>query len=802
MNKLRRFLTLAVIIVLGTAAMFPKAILDPKLQQKISMEAGPFQVIVTFKNHNDITSMTSLGVPYLPLQVLPMCGTILTKDGINTVLSWNNVESVYLNDRLNYFNYDAAEITGAHYVQDVLKYKGKGITILVLDSGVDATHPDLPFRSKVVENVKIVSDLGTFGTTAFIEGTANTDNTSGHGTHVAGIAGGTGEASASDERYPYYYKGVAPEASLVGVGAGEALLILNALVGFDYAIATQERFKTSIITNSWGNSSSQYDPNDPISKASYEAYRRGIIVTFAAGNDGPDDNTMSSYAINPWVIGVAAGTKTKDLADFSSRGEASEPYEHPDITAPGVDIISTRAVGTPVGALGPVIDPSHPGYSLYYASLSGTSMATPFVAGTAALILNANPQLSPDQVENIITSTADVIPNYPFHRIGAGYINVRNAVQKALLTKGNRLQFLSGDTKWTNQGEWVFADDNNSNLTYFGSWEIVSSQNASGGSYKAVNVKMKGGKVTQKPLMRATFYGTSVKLQYPTNKQGGTAELFIDGASRGIISFYSDEQQWNVRKALSGLENTNHTLELRGMTGKMYIDNLYLDGKLFPGNTEFVSETSTYPGTMGPSVQGIPETRLIPFDVDANTIQLSAEIGWTGGVDIDLSLLNPEGNEVASSATLDNPEAFTYWTSKPGIYTYKIVGYTTIIADYTLSSTQIKAVQNASLQKTSKSDREKQTAMELPTEITLKQNHPNPFNPNTTISYSLPEGQYIQLKVYDLLGKEVALLVDGYSSAGIHTVKFNGENLPSSMYFYQLTTTSGYRSVKKMLLMK
>ncbi|MGH7450692.1 MAG: S8 family serine peptidase [bacterium] len=804
MKCVKRSLTLTSVLLLLVNLVFAGGVLDSKLQQKMANEAGPFEVIVTFTSLDEVNSLSALGVTHHALTQLPMAGAVLTTSQINEVLGWNNVVSIYFNDVLEYSNYDAGQITGAHYVHNTLGIKGNGVTILVIDSGADATHPDLAFGTKVIQNVKIVSDLGTTGTVSITEGVINTDNTSGHGTHVSGTAAGSGAASAADSRAPNYYDGAAPAAKLVVLGAGEVLFILSALEAFDYALGNIDRYGTDIITNSWGNTNSNFDPANPINQASFEAYRRGLVVTFAAGNEGDTcpagcdcENTMSSYAISPWVIGVAAGDKNKNLACFSSRGEPGDPFEHPDITAPGVSITSTRAPGTPVGALGPVIDPKNPLYTLYYHTISGTSMATPFVAGVVALLLEANPNLSPDQIEDIITSTADPMP-YALHHVGAGYINVQAAVQAAQNTTGNRLAFLAGDTKWSSQGNWFATEQNDSDLAYSGQWNTSSANNASGGTYKWAKVS----KGKSNPFLQITFFGMAIRLEYPTKSDGGVAEVVIDGQSYGNISYFSSATQWGKRTSFAGLDNKQHTLQLKALNGKAFIDKIYIDGALFPANTQFVDETTTFSATMPPSVSGTT-THTIQFQVSSNTIQISAELSWDAVADLDLYLLDPNGQQVASSASLANPESFTYWVTQPGTYTYEIAGFASVLTNYTLTSILTRAVP---LSKQSSDDVAEKTLGTIPTEFAVFQNYPNPFNPETNITYHLPRDSDISLKVFDIRGREVATLVRGRQLAGVHRVRFDGKHLPSGIYFYKIEVSDiageRFTKVNRMLLLK
>jgi serine protease AprX len=180
-----------------------------------------------------------------------------------------------------------------------------------------------------------------------------------------------------------------------------------------------------------------------------------MITVFAGGNSGPGKDTFNPYAKAPWVISVAAGTKEGGLASFSSRGVAkaerlgnndpNDDYNAPTITAPGTGrefetdatkfssaIVSVRSA-TNIFANGLDADAElPPAYIPYYTQISGTSMATPFIAGTIALMLDADPTLSPDEVKSILVQTASRMPGYEDFEVGAGYVNVHAAVDKVI----------------------------------------------------------------------------------------------------------------------------------------------------------------------------------------------------------------------------------------------------------------------------------------------------------------------------------------------------------------------------------
>ncbi|WP_202619323.1 S8 family serine peptidase [Ornithinimicrobium cavernae] len=348
----------------------PSARLDPQLAELFAAQPGvPQQAIVTFRQSGPPTAtqsraLSALGIDTgVLMHALPIAGVVATAAQVESLCARDDVVSVFHNARLTYFNSDSREITGARRAVDnpkdfgrTLPFSGKGVTVLVNDSGIDAAHDDVKFGPHVIENVlapqNVLNEVVGQGILplSYVEGVVNTDLGSGHGTHCAGTVGGTGARSNG------YYRGVAPGAKLIGYGSGAVLFILDAVGGLDYAAVNQFRFADPIrvTSNSWG-SSGPFDPTHPVNVASYELYKRGIVSVFAAGNDGPGEDTHNPYSQAPWVISVGAGEKDGRLADFSSRGKRGESgtftmpdgtswvyRNQPDVVATGVDVISVR----------------------------------------------------------------------------------------------------------------------------------------------------------------------------------------------------------------------------------------------------------------------------------------------------------------------------------------------------------------------------------------------------------------------------------------------------------------------------
>jgi len=326
--------------------------------------------------------------------LLPAVATKATVAQIDAWSRRSDVEIIWLDAEAKPLLDDSVPMVGAP-VWWKNGYTGKGIKVAIVDTGIDTSHPDFVGR--------IVSSWDFTG-----EGL---DDIDGHGTHVAGIVGGSGLASA------FRYRGVAPGCLLLvakvmrktkdGSTSGFHSWIMSAI---EWSILKGVR----VINLSLGSPSG--DCTDALSHMCEVAVNvSGVSVCVGAGNGGPALLSLYSPGCCPSVITVGATAKDDSVADFSSRGPAQDRrIGKPDFCFPGVDICSTRAHNSTRTLSG------------YYMVLSGTSMATPHASGACALLLESQPTLTPRQIKDRLASIASDVGESTYAQ-GAGRVDLAGA---------------------------------------------------------------------------------------------------------------------------------------------------------------------------------------------------------------------------------------------------------------------------------------------------------------------------------------------------------------------------------------
>jgi serine protease AprX len=394
-----------------------------------------------------VSAMRGLGLSVQPMQKVRLALVYGPVGAMQQAVNQGIATDVYPDDRIELFDTESSAAMGAAGVWQY-GFQGKGVTVGVVDSGCDATHPDL--ADHVDHNVKLFS--GEYANqrpgadnTIMIANEAgpyqNTDIGGGHGTHVAGIIA----ADSTTDPTGRTRLGVAPEARLACFSIGEVLFTTAVVTAYDFMLRQPNMWNIKVVNNSWGNSYRQFDPNDPVAIITKAVAARGVTVVFASGNSGTDEMSLNPFSQAPWVISVGAGSIDHKLGSFSSTGLVNDNSTagyigdgghtvytgdrigvyHPDVVAPGVNISSTcSTAGTAIRACPP------PNYT--NARASGTSMASPHIAGAAAVLLQANPNLTPTQVRLALQATATPILDggqaRPFWQVGYGYADLTKAV--------------------------------------------------------------------------------------------------------------------------------------------------------------------------------------------------------------------------------------------------------------------------------------------------------------------------------------------------------------------------------------
>jgi len=295
-----------------------------------------------------------------------------------------------------------------------LGYNGKGVGVALIDTGV-VSVPGLTSG-----NVVNGPDLSLDNPSAQLEYADGF----GHGTHMAGIIAGNDGTSTG-------YKGVAPGATLLNVKVGAtdgAVDVSQVIAGIDWVVQhrNDNGMNVRVINLSYGTDGAQSYQLDPLAAAVEHAWKAGIVVVVAGGNNGTNIPSLDNPATDPYVISVGAddpsGTASSyddTIPQFSSRGSAAR---HVDIVAPGQSIVSLRDPGS-------YIDTEYPAavVNTRFFKGSGTSQAAAVVSGAVALLLQSRPNLTPDQVKAALTGTATALPQASAQARGAGLLNVFNA---------------------------------------------------------------------------------------------------------------------------------------------------------------------------------------------------------------------------------------------------------------------------------------------------------------------------------------------------------------------------------------
>jgi subtilisin family serine protease len=442
-------------------------------------------------------------------------------------------------------------------------FDGKGVKVAVLDSGIDATHPDLKDR---IDAKKNFTGTGAAG---------DVMDRAGHGTHVASTIAGSGAESGGK------YKGVAPGARLLvgkvldDEGMGEDSGII---AGMQWAVAQGAK----VVNLSLG---AQDTPGtDPLEQAVTDlSADSGTLFVVAAGNEGPHRGTVGSPGSAEAALTVGAVDGKDAIADFSSRGPTADGALKPDITAPGVGIIAAKAAESGDGGSA----------TEGYVAMSGTSMATPHVAGAAAILAQEHPDWTGRQIKATLTASAKPTAGASSYAQGAGRTDLVKAISQRVTSDPTAVSF--------GIQQYPHADDRpvTKKVTY---------RNA-GDRPVTLNLAVHAVGPHDKPAPAGMFAVSQRQLTVPA---GGEATATVtadtragttDGEFGGALTATSPDGSTTVRTAIGvtrEVESYNLTIKYTGLDGKRVTD----------AETGIYGLDNTIWTTIGGGPEGTVTTRL------------------------------------------------------------------------------------------------------------------------------------------------------------------------------------------------
>jgi serine protease AprX len=442
-------LALALVCILGAASpglAGPRP--HPKLDNTLNVRAreshGFSRVIVTLRPGRDISpDVQKLGGKLgRRLHLIDSQVVVLPNGKLRHLADLPAVVSMHWDRPTAGENSYTAVTTGVRAAQLLMGYTGAGVGVAVVDSGITGWHDDLTY-SGYDRRVMVSGGQRVAGFVDYVNGRTSPYDDHGHGTHVAGIIAGNGYDSWGARA------GMAPAAHLVSLKVLDANgrgVISNVIAALGYAVQYKSAYNLRVINLSVGAAVTESYRTDPLTLAAKRAVEAGLVVVTAAGNLGKNAAGEVQYGgitapgNAPWVLTVGAsnhmGTIVRyddTIASYSSRGPSAIDFmSKPDVVAPGTGIVSLASPNSTLynnlGAyllVGSSAKPYKP-----YLSLSGTSMAAPVVSGTIALMLQANPGLTPNLVKGLLQYTAQSY-NYNTFTQGAGFLNAYDAVRLA-----------------------------------------------------------------------------------------------------------------------------------------------------------------------------------------------------------------------------------------------------------------------------------------------------------------------------------------------------------------------------------